>query len=67
MPPRRWRLVRNVHSVLGDLCASHGVKPERARQETKWERNQMIDVVLMIVAIGFFLMCWGYALACSRI
>ena len=27
----------------------------------------MIDVVLMIVGIGFFLLCWGYAVACSRI
>jgi hypothetical protein len=38
-----------------------------AKQRESQREHQMIDVVLMIVGIGFFLLCWGYALACARI
>jgi hypothetical protein len=54
-------LVRNVHRAD---AARLGVQNERPEPEP--ESDQMIDAVLMLVGIGFFLLCWGYAVACAR-
>ena len=81
-PALTLRLYENSYNVdrplhLENICRrlANNRRPERrlrlrvelAAPASKWKEHQMLDVILLALGLGFFVLTVGYAYACDRL